>query len=61
MSVGKYKGVSYKRQRICDVLAVDIKAKWWFIYGVTGEATGDHYETMREMKHAIDSGDHQFR
>jgi hypothetical protein len=36
MSIGRYKGIDYKKQRICDVLAVDTKAQWWFTY-IDGE------------------------
>jgi hypothetical protein len=55
MSIGRYKGIDYKKQRICEVLAVDTKAKWWFTY-VDGEPTGDHFRTLTELKQAVDEG-----
>ena len=53
--VGRYRGVDYKLQRICDVLAVDCKEHWYFIYDDDGEPTGDHYRTITEMKRNIDN------
>ena len=55
MSVGYYNGVGYKLQRICDVLCVPLKARWWFVYDDNDEATGDHFRTLRELKAWADS------
>ena len=52
--MGRYRGVDYIRQRICDVLAVSSKARWYFTY-IDGQATGDHFRTIREMEAWIDS------
>lgn len=52
--IGIYKSVRYQRQRICDVLAVDIKEKWYFPI-LNGKFTGDHFKTIRELKNWIDS------
>ena len=58
--VGSYNGIGWKLQRIRDVLDVSIKtvgnARWYFAY-CNGKATGDHYRTFAEFKHAVDSGD----
>jgi len=51
--VGSYRGVEWKQQRICDVLAVSIKARWFFVY-VDGDETGDHFRTMRDLYAGID-------
>lgn len=59
MSIGCYRGVSYKRHRICDVLAVESRARWWFIYCRDGTPTSDHYPTLRELQKAVDRGDHE--
>ncbi len=53
--VGHYNGVDYRQQRICDVLCVDAKARWYFAY-IDGEPTGDHYRTLTEFKVSVDSG-----
>ena len=55
-SVGCYRGVFYRRQRICDVLAVETKARWYFTY-YGGEATSDHFPTVTALKQAVDAGE----
>jgi len=51
--IGRYKGVGYRQQRICDVLCVDAKARWYFAY-IDDDPTGDHYETLAEFKASVD-------
>ncbi len=53
--MGRYKGIDYIRQRICDVMLNPSKARWYFTY-IDGLATGDHFRTIRELKVWIDSG-----
>lgn len=53
--VGRYNGVDYRQQRICDVLCVETAARWYFAY-IDGEPTGDHYRTLADFKVAVDSG-----
>ena len=53
--IGRYNGVDYRQQRICDVLRVNVKARWYFAY-IDGEPTGDHYRTLAEFKVSVDSG-----
>lgn len=55
-SIGCYRGIYYRRQRICDVLGVDIKAQWYFTY-VNGKATSDHFPTITALRIAIDRGE----
>ena len=52
--VGRYRGVDYKRQRICDILAVDCEERWFFTYDNDGAPTGSHYRTLYEMREHID-------
>lgn len=52
--MGSYRGVKYIRQRICDILRVDSKARWYFVYDSLDEPTGDHFQTLKEMKESID-------
>jgi len=54
-SIGRYNGVDYRRQRICDVLAVNDTATWYFAY-VDGEPTSDHYRTLADFRDAVDGG-----
>ena len=51
--IGRYNGVDYRQQRICDVLAVDSKAKWYFAY-IDGKATSDHFKTLTDFKEWVD-------
>lgn len=53
--VGRYNGVDYRHQRICDVLCVCTRARWYFAY-IDGEPTGDHYRTLAEFEASVDSG-----
>jgi len=53
--VGRYNGIDYRQQRVCDVLAVDYQARWYFVY-IDGQPTGDHYRTLAELKVSVDSG-----
>lgn len=53
-NIGMYKGVRWQKQRICDVLAVDTKARWYFPIR-NGKFTGDHFKTIAELKRWIDS------
>lgn len=53
--IGRYKGIDYRRQPICDVLAVDSRARWYFAY-VDGEPTGDHYQTLADFMRSVDNG-----
>ena len=55
--IGRYRGVDYKLQRICDVLTVDCRVRCYFTY-YEGEPSCNHYRTLVEMKHAIDNGLH---
>ena len=48
-TMGRYRGVDYVRQRICDVLAVPTRAQWYFVYH-HGQPTGDHFRTLTELK-----------
>lgn len=54
-TIGCYRGVGYKLQRICDVLFVDITARWYFAY-IDDEETCDHYRTLRDFRAAVDAG-----
>ena len=54
-NVGRYHGIDYKLQRICDVIRTPTRAWWWFSY-VDGVATGDHFATLTDLKTAVDSG-----
>ena len=51
--VGFYKGIEYRKHRICDVLDSPIKAKWLFVYA-EGKPTGDHFRTLAEVKRYIE-------
>ncbi len=53
--VGRYNGVNYRQQRICDVLCVDTRARWYFAY-IDDDPTGDHYRTLAEFKASVDNG-----
>ncbi len=53
--IGRYNGVDYRQQRICDVLCVDVEWRWYFAY-IDGEPTGDHFRTLAEFKASVDSG-----
>ena len=53
MSMGSYRGVRYVKHRICDILDVKSKAKWFFIYE-DGKPTGDHFRTITDMQQHID-------
>jgi len=55
MSVGCYNGIEYRKQRVCDVLTVKTRAKWYFAY-VDGCATGDHFRTLADFRAAVDNG-----
>lgn len=54
--IGRYNGVDYRYQRICEVLPVSIKARWYFAYS-NGYATGDHFKTLTEFKDWVDNGE----
>ena len=54
-SIGRYNGVDYRKQRICDVLSVDSQVRWYFAY-IDGQPTSDHYRTIAEFKASVDSG-----
>ena len=51
--VGRYRGFDWKRQRICDVLVVTSRARWYFLYA-NGKATSDHFQTLRALKLHVD-------
>ena len=51
--IGFYKGIEYRKHRICDVLDSPIKAKWLFVYA-EGKPTGDHFRTLAEVKRYIE-------
>jgi hypothetical protein len=53
--IGRYNGVDYRQQGVCDVLSVKVRARWYFAY-VDGKPTGDHYRTIAEFKASVDSG-----
>lgn len=53
--VGCYRGVRYVRRRICDMLAVPTRARWWWTLDADGRPTGDHYRTLTELRAAVDS------
>jgi len=53
--VDRYNGVDYRRQRICDVLPVKTRARWYFAY-INGNPTSDHYRTLAEFKASVDNG-----
>jgi len=57
-SVGRYRGIDYRRQRISDVMAVPCRAYWYFTYTADGKPTGDHYRTLAELRTAVDSHHH---
>ena len=50
-----YRGVVAKKHRICDVIAVKSRARWYFAY-VDGEPTGDHFRTLRGFNDAVNAG-----
>ncbi len=52
--MGRYKGIDYIHQRICDVLVVSSKARWYFVY-IDNEPTGDHFRTIMELKEWVDA------
>lgn len=52
--IGVYQGIKWIRHRICDVMVVNLKARWYFIYGEDGKPTGDHFRTIRDMEQHID-------
>lgn len=54
-SVGRYKDVDYRRQRICDVMLLPYLERFYFTYD-GGVPTGDYFKTIGELKRAIDSG-----
>jgi len=55
MSVGMYKGVNYRKMRICDVCTYStIKERWWFIFDKAHKAEGSHFKTLKELKLYID-------
>lgn len=56
--IGRYQGIDYKRQRICDVLAVPLRSFAWFTY-IGEQPTGDHFETLRDLKAWIDDRKHE--
>ena len=47
-SVGHYRGFDWKRQRICDVMALPYRTCSYFLYE-NDKPTGDHFKTQREM------------
>ena len=53
--IGRYNGVDYRLQRICDVLVVDSTARWYFAY-FDGKPTGDHFRTLKDFECAVNSG-----
>lgn len=51
--VGCYRGIKWKRMRLCDVYYVSLRQQWYFPEWPDGDF-GDHYLTQWEMKEAID-------
>jgi hypothetical protein len=52
---GCYHGIHWAHVRICDVLTVPSRERWYFIRDESGEYTGDHFRTLAEMKRHIDA------
>ncbi len=53
--IGRYNGVDYWQQRVCDVFSVKVRARWYFAY-IDGKATGDHFKTLADFRACVDSG-----
>jgi len=54
-SIGRYQGVSYRRQRICDMFyGNDCKAFWYFAY-IDDSPTGDFFRTLQDFRNAVDA------
>ncbi len=50
-----HRGVRITQRRICDVLCVESKARWWFIEDDEGRPEGSHFKTLGEAKRYIDT------
>jgi len=48
-SVGRYKGVDYKRQRICEATVLPSRKFRIFAY-LDDKPTGDHFSSIREFE-----------
>lgn len=59
MSIGRYNGQNYKRQRICDVMAVSTTASWWFLYDEDDRPTGDHFASLDQLRQYVDSPENE--
>jgi len=54
--VGVYRSVHWRYCRICDVLAVPTRARWYFVIDrETRRPTSDHYPTLAALREAIDA------
>ena len=58
MSIGRYAGHEYKRQRICDVMHLSQRSYAWFLYDANGKPTGDHFATLKQLKKWVDGHEH---
>ena len=49
--VGSYRGVKWRRLRLCDVFHhLELSQLWYFIDDGTGcDVTGDHFKTQKDM------------
>lgn len=47
--VGYHRGIYWAKHRICDILAVQSKAQYFFPYDENGKPSGNHFRTKREL------------
>ena len=52
-SIGRYKGVDYRLQRICDMMASNSRVLWYFTYS-GNTPTGDSFRTLGALYQAVD-------
>lgn len=53
--IGSYKGLRWRRRRVCEVIAVDSRRFMYFVVGDDGKFTGDSFDTLGELKRWVDS------
>lgn len=54
-TMGRYRGVQWKAQPICDVFPhLRIKTVWVFEYDENDTPTGDHWPTLRAFQKHVD-------